>query len=338
MRRTRRTFRNDPDGLRLPVKLDTATNGEFEPIPLSRVHALANETAMREATRHARGLGISRREFLVSAAGTATALLAMNAAYAAAGNTGGAFALAAAAAKDPELARAQLGSGGFIFDVQGHFVDPKRAQGFLGFPGATRAGVTKIEHLGAEQFVKDVFLDSATDCMVLSFVPSTLAGEPLTIQEATACARIVEKLEGTRRLLIHGRVNPNQDGDLARMDELAERWKNLNPSKPLTMDIQIASPSFHVDAVQLRQIINHLLTFAAIRVVEGTVCLSARDDDAGLHVTVQSTGKKAIDKMEMDSSMLSFIAASLIKLHGGSMEEPQETEDGFLIRFSMPRG
>jgi len=225
MRRTRRTFRNDPDGLRLPVKLDTATNGEFEPIPLSRVHALANETAMREATRHARGLGISRREFLVSAAGTATALLAMNAAYAAAGNTGGAFALAAAAAKDPELARAQLGSGGFIFDVQGHFVDPKRAQGFLGFPGATRAGVTKIEHLGAEQFVKDVFLDSATDCMVLSFVPSTLAGEPLTIQEATACARIVEKLEGTRRLLIHGRVNPNQDGDLARMDELAERWK-----------------------------------------------------------------------------------------------------------------
>jgi predicted TIM-barrel fold metal-dependent hydrolase len=79
--------------------------------------------------------------------------------------------------------------------------------------------------LGAEQFVKDVFLDSATDCMVLSFVPSTLAGEPLTIQEATACARIVEKLEGTRRLLIHGRVNPNQDGDLARMDELAERWK-----------------------------------------------------------------------------------------------------------------
>ena len=106
-------------------------------------------------------------------------------------------------------------------------MDPERSgpQGFLGFPGATRGGVTKIEHLGAEQFVKDVFLDSDTDCMVLSFVPSTLAGEPLTIQEATACARIVEKLEGTRRLLIHGRVNPNQDGDLARMDELAERWK-----------------------------------------------------------------------------------------------------------------
>ena len=221
----RRTFRNDPDGLRLPVKLDTTTNGEFAPIPLSAEHTLANEMAMRDATRHARGLGLSRREFLVSASGTATVLLAMNAAYAMAGNVGGSFVLAQAAAKDPELARAQLGRREFIFDVQGHFVDPKRAKGFLGMPGATRAGVTKIEHLGAEQFVKDVFLDSDTDCMVLSFVPSTFAGEPLTIQEATACARIVEKLEGTRRLLIHGRVNPNQDGDLARMDELAERWK-----------------------------------------------------------------------------------------------------------------
>jgi predicted TIM-barrel fold metal-dependent hydrolase len=234
MRSTHRTFRNDPDGLRLPVKLDATSNGEFAPIPLDAVHRLANETAMREATRHARGLGLSRREFLVSAAGTATALLAMNAAYAAAGNTGGSFAIAAAAARDPDLARAQLGRGGFIFDVQGHFVDPggqwlkdepQRGQGFLGFPGATRAGETKLEHLAAAQFVKDVFLDSETDCMVLSFVPSTFAGEPLTIREATACARIVEKLEGTRRLLIHGRVNPNQDGDLERMDELAERWK-----------------------------------------------------------------------------------------------------------------
>lgn len=229
-----RRFVHDPEGLRLPVKLDSTSNGEFTPIPLEAVHLLANETAQREATNHARGLGLSRREFMVSAAGTASVLLAMNAAYAAAGNLGGAFALSPDAAKDPALARNELGGGEFIFDVQGHFVDPagqwlkdtpQRSRGFLGMPGATRAGVAKIEHLGAEQFVKDVFLDSDTDCMVLSFVPSTFAGEPLTIAEAAACAKIVEKLQGTRRLLVHGRVNPNQDGDLARMDELAHKWK-----------------------------------------------------------------------------------------------------------------
>ena len=27
-------YQNDPEGLRLPVKLDTTTNGEFAPVPL----------------------------------------------------------------------------------------------------------------------------------------------------------------------------------------------------------------------------------------------------------------------------------------------------------------
>ena len=68
-------------------------------------------------------------------------------------------------------------------------------------------------------------MDSDTDMMVLSFVPSRRAAEPLTIEEAAATAEIVERMEGTHRLLIHGRVNPNQDGDMQGMDELAERWR-----------------------------------------------------------------------------------------------------------------
>jgi hypothetical protein len=36
---------------------------------------------------------------------------------------------------------------------------------------------------------------------------------------------IVEKLEGTHRLLLHGRVQPNQPGDLEGMDELKEKWR-----------------------------------------------------------------------------------------------------------------
>ena len=44
------------------------------------------------------------------------------------------------------------------------------------------------------------------------------------IEEADETRRIIDKMEGTHRLLIHGRVNPNQDGDLDGMDELAETW------------------------------------------------------------------------------------------------------------------
>ncbi len=70
-----------------------------------------------------------------------------------------------------------------------------------------------------------MFLDSDTDMMVLSFVPSRRDAEPLTIQAADAVRRIVDRMEGSHRLLIHGRVNPNQPGDLESMDELKERWK-----------------------------------------------------------------------------------------------------------------
>ena len=233
-------FRNDPDGTRLPVKLDTTTNGEFAPIALEPVHHLARRMAFEAAARNAKRLGLDRRTFLVSACGAATTLLGMNAAYAREGRRGGYFDLPPEAALDRYAARSAVDGSEFIFDVQGHFVNPtgawtKRlpaAARPLQFPKTQQCGPSKgpgeldyLQCIGPDEFVKDVFLDSDTDLMVLSFVPSTRQGEPLTIEEAAATARIVEKLDGTHRLLIHGRVNPNQAGDLEGMDELASRHK-----------------------------------------------------------------------------------------------------------------
>ena len=38
--------RIDPDGVRLPIKLDTTSNGEFLPVPLSSVNLVANPHTM----------------------------------------------------------------------------------------------------------------------------------------------------------------------------------------------------------------------------------------------------------------------------------------------------
>jgi uncharacterized protein len=231
--------RNDPHGTRLPIKLDSTSNGEFAPIPLSKRNLVANELAQGNATRNARRRGVSRRNFLVSSCGAASTLLALNEVNAAAGRVGGMFAINAAAALDPDLAASQLEGREFIFDVQGHFVDPggkwvqevpSRGEGFK-FAEKTSCRLAErpgrnshLDCIGPEEFVKDVFLDSDTDMMVLSFVPSTREDEPLTIEEADATRQIVENLEGNQRLMLHGRVNPNQEGDLAAMDELKERW------------------------------------------------------------------------------------------------------------------
>lgn len=201
---------SDPDGTRLPIKLDSTSNGEFVPIPLGPTNRRANALAHQWASENARRTGLSRRGFMVSACGAASTLLAFNAAYAAAKRTGGYYDLPQLAAVDPDAAMEKLGRREFVFDVQGHFV---------GRHGLGRTGLG-----GADKFIKDIFLDSDTDMMVLSFIPSRREKELLTIQEADAVRRIVAKMKGTKRLLIHGRVNPNQPGDVDGMDELAEKW------------------------------------------------------------------------------------------------------------------
>ncbi len=244
-------FRNDPDGTRLPIKLDPTTNGEFAPVPLSPVHHHARKLAIEAASKHARRLGLTRRAFLVSGCGAASTLLAMNAAYAASGPRGGYYDLPSESALDMQLARSALDRQEFIFDVQGHFVNPTGAwtralppgaqplkfTELKGCSAASAPGLGYLQCLGSDAFIKDIFLDSDTDLVVLSFVPSTRKGEPLTIEEAAATAAIVERMEGTHRLLLHGRVNPNQPGDLEGMDELAARhpiaaWKTYTQWGP----------------------------------------------------------------------------------------------------------
>ncbi|MEM7541300.1 MAG: amidohydrolase family protein [Pseudomonadota bacterium] len=217
----------------LPIKLDSTSNGEFLPRPLAREHHQANRAAREEVAIAAKRTACDRRKFLTSAAAASATLLAFNEVYSAAGlGTGGFFEIPADAAFDNALAARELGSSDFIFDVQGHYVVPPSLVRTLKprcrseFDELSRR---YMECIGADAFIKDIFLDSDTDFMVLSFIPSRRDAEPLTALEAVATRSIVERMEGSQRLLIHGRVNPNQDGDIDDMEELSEQgvvaWK-----------------------------------------------------------------------------------------------------------------
>lgn len=234
---------NDPEGTRLPIKIDSTSNGEFEPVPLSQRNIAGNIEAIRLASDNARRLGMGRRAFLVSASGAATTLLAFNQVNKAYAKTGGYFDLDAEAGLDQHAAAAALEGREFIFDVQGHYVNPQgqwlkdmleRTPSARPFANFIRSRIPPeafdepdhgyLRYLNHEAFIKDIFMDSDTDMMVLSFVPSQMESEPVTIESADATRRIVEDLEGTQRLLLHGRVNPNQLGDMDRMPELADQW------------------------------------------------------------------------------------------------------------------
>lgn len=229
----------DPLGERLPIKIDSTSNGEFVPRIISETSAAGNRLAERQVGINAKRVGLPRRKFLISAMGAATTLLAHNETHAQAKQTGGFFDIPDIAALEADAAIDTLGKKEFIFDVQGHFVNPT-GKWLEQIPPGTRplAGMPKsqcelsddpgdrsyLECLSGDQFIKDIFLDSETDLMVLSFVPSKADAEPLTIEEAAAVRDIVDKMDG-HRLFLHGRVNPNQPGDLELMDDLAANWE-----------------------------------------------------------------------------------------------------------------
>ena len=231
--------RIDKEGNRLPIKIDSTSNGEYEPIPISPINERANKLALHLAGENARRSGQSRRKFLISSCGAASTLLAFNQANSYHHKRGGFFDIREESALDASSALAEVEGGEFIFDVQGHYVNPEgdwlsrippAARPYAGMEkAACDAGETGgdrgyLNCLSGNEFIKDIFLDSDTDIMVLSFVPSTRENEPVTIEDATETRNIVAQLQGSKRLLVHGRVNPNQDGDLEGMDELAENW------------------------------------------------------------------------------------------------------------------
>ncbi len=232
--------RFDPDGVRLPIKVDTTSNGEFVPRPLDRHNILANEHAMEQVGINARRLGWNRRHFVTTAAGAATTLLAFNEVHAAVGKTGGSYVLPRVAALDNAAAAESLAKREFIFDIQGHHVNALerwKAPDMLTATGLKFMPQSKCDYLDpdsefghmkcftSQAFVKEMFLDSDTDMAVLTFTPTSHEDMPLTQEEAEATREMVDALDGSQRLLVHGRVVPNLPGDVERMVELAEKWK-----------------------------------------------------------------------------------------------------------------
>jgi len=220
---------------RLPIKFDGASNGEYAPRPPTpRVRALWRR-ALERCDENARRTGRSRRDFLASAAGAATTLLCTNEVL---GASGGRYALARETALDEAAAQAALGGDEFIFDVQTHHVNPAREWleanpvfGFLKALPQGRCGETDpLRCYSRHHYVKDIFMDSDTTLAVLSALPAAPPKTPIAQEEMDETRRVVDLLEGTQRLHIHGQVLPNA-GPIAEQLDGMQRLAESQPIK-----------------------------------------------------------------------------------------------------------
>lgn len=222
----------DPDGTRLPIRIDGTSNGEFFPRKLTAGQLEANRLAHDAASENSRRLGIGRRSFLVSAMGAASTLAACNRANPGAG---GVFAVSEDAALDQAAAEAVVSGDEFIFDVQTHCVDPtaRWAQGRDGeiwemalsraFGQSTKCADGSYDCYSAQTLAREVYLDSDTDAAVVSALWGTADSNPTPIAYAAEAREIIESIGGEgARCLIHGGVLPNDPGELEAMDDKVE--------------------------------------------------------------------------------------------------------------------
>ena len=216
-----------------PVPTQVVSSDEFLPIARTdrqkQVEARMNELGDDYGRRN----GLSRRRFFQTAAGMATAFVAMNEVY------GPLYGAAPAEAKSVDLAqvRADGLKDQFVMDVHTHFLrDDTRLAGFVrGREAVGKAGwnpglVGKpqtIDDLKYPNWFKEIYLDSDTKVALISGSASEDPRDWFLTNEMKADAREkVNREAGSRRLLSHAIFTPGYDG---WMDEVDKCIATLKP-------------------------------------------------------------------------------------------------------------
>ena len=221
----------------LPVDVMPNSNGEFIPPVATEEQRQIMRLARAESDRLARKFGMSRRSFLRTAAAYTVGFWAINQIR---GGKFGSFALGDTTFGDPACDGItapdgrpfQLNNlpGEFIFDIQTHHVDsagqwrvtnPAMEAFFAAVwpqsspvPGygpaySAHHEVDPIEYLSRYYYMKEVFLDSATNVAVLSAVPSSQELNPLPTDVAAETVRTINRLAKSTRSVMHAFVMPN---------------------------------------------------------------------------------------------------------------------------------
>src|SRR5215475_1609168 len=157
-----------------PLPTQFVSNEEYLPLPQTLEQAHVRVLIDQTARAHAPRLGVSRREFLGSSAGLASAFLALNAVF------GRFFEVDPVEGVESAAADERKPSDQFVFDVQTHHVAaPRQFPWLLGLRRVARPWNRELEKdrgtmedLYLDNYIKEIFLDSDTTVAVISGIPS----------------------------------------------------------------------------------------------------------------------------------------------------------------------
>jgi uncharacterized protein len=205
----------------LPIGIAPASNGEFRPPPATPLVQEVLRRSRLALDANARRVGLSRRDFLLSAAGSATMLAVLAACSKESGDgDGGTFDVPPESTVEPEAADAALGGDEFVFDVQSHFLDypPGATDPLPGFPQS--ACGEGYDCYSVETWLDLMFAQSDTSVAVLSAVP--FPGDLLSSEVMAEAIARADRLCGEGHVLMQGHATPSAVGADALPDAMAE--------------------------------------------------------------------------------------------------------------------
>lgn len=224
---------------RSPIPTRVVSNGEFMPARQGWAQRRVEARIAELADQFGRKRGLNRRSFLASAAGMATAFLAMNEVY------GPIFRVDRAEAADPDLAEERAGvlSSQFIFDIHTHYVrddstlrwlaEMRNDAGRKGYNHELAKRPQTLEDLHLGTYVKEIYLDSDTKIALLSGAPSDIPHDWFLTNDMMAQTRTkMNRFAGSTRLLSHFVFTPGQPKWLEAIDRGIEElrpdaWKGF---------------------------------------------------------------------------------------------------------------
>ena len=255
--------------LDLPIPTQIVSNGEYLPPSQSNVQKKVEDLIVEMGDKNAKHLNMSRRQYLQTSCGMATAFLAMNQIYG-----GGVFKVNEAEARDPEmmLERTARVEGQFIFDDQTHFLrDDFPHEAILGLgefaaehwnPKLKEEGLS-LTRYKFENYIAELWYRSDTKMSLLSGAPFDDPSWWLLHNDQIVAARdMVNDFAGSQRMLGHTVITPGQDGWMDEVDRAIEvlkpdSWKSytigdpLSPSKyPWRLDDEELMYPFYEKAVK----------------------------------------------------------------------------------------
>jgi uncharacterized protein len=299
----------------LPIKLDSSTNGEYAPKPISRALRHVVDCAHADTERRARELGLSRREFVQSSCGAATVLLALNQLPGCAG--GGTYNLPKTATHEPAAADSILGRKEFIFDVQTHHVAtdrpwweserPNLSQFLKTTPQAKCGAPRWVDCFGEDPFLKEVFLDSDTDLAVMSALWGTPEMNAIHAEEAARTRERLAKMEGSPRLLIHGLIY-GKSTTPAQNEEHMRAMKEV-----LKVDAWKLYPVWSPDGLGYRM--DDEAT--GLRLLETGIRVGVPIFAIHKGVRVPGMDEAAVDPLDIGPAAKAYPAAKLLVYHSG---------------------